>query len=183
MMQGTKGVQEFLAALKKIQGELPKKVQRPAMSKALTVFKRAMKAEVPANLKDLKRTIGSSFKKPKSGPGQWIAQAKVGAGVGVKRRGFMTSDRTGKKGVGIGLTNTHWFLLGTGERKTGFKTRKTKAGMTSKATGNKVRRTGRMPAQTDAVKRGFQKGTPEAMAVMKRTIAEQLEKLATRARR
>ncbi len=72
------------------------------------------------------------------------------------------------KGVGVGVGNLHWFILGTAERETGSKrVGAHRRGVVNKrvATGNAVRKTGRMKPNP-IVQRGAQKGRGASLKAM-----------------
>ncbi len=75
---GDKEIDRVLAG---IQSGAVQKIMRPAISAGLRVATKAMKAAVPANMKDAKKAIGSRFNKSQRN-GELMA--KAGAGVGMK---------------------------------------------------------------------------------------------------
>jgi hypothetical protein len=132
------------------------RIVRPAMTKALRILVRAIKAQVPSQYKDAKRTIGSVFNK-KGGMSRKETQAKAGAGVG---RGHKAEAKKRKRkgSVGISGRNIHWFVLGTGMR-------------TRKSGGS----TGRMPRLLEnIVKNGFQSAEGRMMAVVRDEVNKRL---------
>ena len=115
---------------------------------------RSMKAHVPARYKDAKKALDMRFRKKKRRNHQGIT---VGAGVG--RLGKVRS-RSGRPGVGITKETIHWFLHGTGRRRT-------KAG----------KNRGKMPPVLhDVVEKGFEAAEPsvkqEMLAVIRRRIEQ-----------
>lgn len=138
--------------LRELKQSAQNKIARPALTKAARLSAKAMKSEVPANLKDAKRAIG--YKVKVKGTEEIVA--KAGAGVGIKRSKLTKQlekqkvRRAGHPGVGISAANIHWFLLGTEERVT-----------------KEGHKTGRMPPQMQAIKAGYQKSESQAIAAMK----------------
>lgn len=111
------GVKELENALRTLDKVEARKVARSALSKSLRLLTKAIKGDVPPNLKDLKRTISQRMDKPKGGPDAGKHRAKAGVAVGKKtKRKLKVKDRTGRPGVGIAKENAHWFVLGTGLR-------------------------------------------------------------------
>jgi hypothetical protein len=96
---------------------------------------KAVKARVPLDMKDAKKTMGMTVN-AKGGK----QTAKVGAAVGRGAKAQSKSSRT-RPGVGIGGRNIHWFILGTAQRAT-------KAG----------KNTGAMPSQMPDVIKGAAQG-------------------------
>lgn len=113
---GVKELEHALATLEKVEA---RKVARSALSKSLRILTKAIKGDIPPNLKDLKKTIGQRMDKAKGGPDAGKHRAKAGVGVGKKsKRQAKVKDRTGRPGVGIAKDNAHWFVLGTSSRTT-----------------------------------------------------------------
>lgn len=111
---GMKELEDALAKLEKVEA---RKVARQALGKSLRVLTKAIKGEIPPNLKDLKKAIGQRVDKAKGGPDAGKHRAKAGVAVGKKsKRQAKVKDRTGRPGVGIAKENAHWFVLGTGSR-------------------------------------------------------------------
>lgn len=113
---GVKELEHALSTLSKVEA---RKVARSSLGKALRVLTKAIKADIPPNLKDMKRAIGQRMDKAKGGPDAGKHRAKAGVGVGKKsKRQAKVKDRTGRPGVGIAKENAHWFVLGTAGRTT-----------------------------------------------------------------
>lgn len=174
-MASLTGVKDLDKALKELAGSKVKKIARSAISKGMRVLAKAIKQQIPPKYKSAKKAIGSRFSKAKGGESKGQVQAKVGAAVGMpkfrkkkgaweKNKQHVASKHSGS-GVGISAANIHWAILGTSERKTGSRTRKTRKGvLKSKPTGNPVRSTGRMPAiLAGIVKRGIAAGESAAI--------------------
>lgn len=179
LVTGDRAIDKKLAALAD-QQKLIKKIVRPAIAAGLRVAAKAMKAAVPANMKDAKKSIGSRFgKSQRTG----TVMAKAGAAVGMKKaqrariNARVASKREGHPGVGIGPSNVMWFILGTEERETGSKRVRSKgvAPGTRTPTGSAVHSTGRMPSQMNPIKQGF---LSSQTAVMEKIMDVSRKKLA-----
>ncbi len=161
VLTGDKEIDRILAG---IQSKAVQQIMRPAISAGLRVATRAMKAAVPANMKDARKAIGSRFGKGRAG----TIVAKAGAGVGMKAKRIaelaekQKTERGDRPGVGIGARNIMWFILGT-------KSRETKAGSGR----------GSMPPQMDPIKEGFARSES---SVMQKIIEVARAKLAGLAR-
>ena len=140
---------QFDTLSKTVQNKIGKK----AIMAGIKATAKAIKREVPSNLKGIRKAIGYSFKKPRSGKLRNVIFAKAGAGAGMKKqkRAKLNAADANKKrkrgGVGISVANAHWFLMGTENRFTGSKrigAHKRGAKNKRKLTGGKVRFTGRM---------------------------------------
>jgi hypothetical protein len=145
---GDKAIDRVLEAM---QAGAVKKIMRPAIAAGLRVSAKAMKAAVPANMKDAKKAIGSRFNKSKR-TGELMAKAGAGVGsIGKKKNREKAEEkqklkRGGRPGVGIGVRNIMWFILGT-------KGRRTESGKS----------TGSMPPQMDPVRQGFESSQASVM--------------------
>lgn len=167
------GVRELDLLYERLKRSTANKIARPALSKAATVAVRKIKASIPGRYKDVRKAIGKKSLKTKATGG--IASVKVGAAVGKKQES--QKSRTGRKGVGIGARNVHWWFLGTEDRWTGVKRRRRKgASPTFDATGNKVKYTGSMPAQSPGVDSILSASSGELAQVMRNTIQQRLMK-------
>lgn len=186
-----RGWRELESTLKSLGESKVKKATITAVGKALRVMAKAMKQQVPPKFRGIKKAIGSRFAKSKGGASKGIVQAKAGIGVGIrrvnKRKGQwvrnkkFNSGKHGSGGVGISAANAHWFILGTGQRETGSVARKNKTGPYRKPTGNKVRRTGRMPAQVpEIIKKGYAASEPAATAALINGLKDWIAKEASR---
>lgn len=146
IITGDKALDKVLANL---QAGAEKKVMKPAIAAGLRVAAKAMKAAVPANMKDAKKAIGSRFNKSRR-TGE--VMAKAGAGVGMKAAKIakqvakQSEKRAGRPGVGVGVRNIMWFILGT-------KSRQTESGKS----------TGSMPSQMNPVQEGFSRSVGAVM--------------------
>ena len=125
----------------------------------MTPIAKAMRAAINATSasSELKRegrkAVGKRFKKAKGGAKKGTREAKVGFGVGKKRK--KAADRAGG-GVGISAANIQWPVLGTEERAT-------------KAGGS----TGRMPAVFEGVTESAFAASKEAsMAAARAKISQ-----------
>jgi len=167
---------------------MAKAVQNKIGKKAITAGAKAMakeiKKQIPSRWKGLRKAIGHSVKRPRSGRMKGVITAKAGAGVGMKkdRRAKLVSAheakgrvRRGKTrpGVGQSAANAHWFLAGTAERSTGSRrvgSHKRGAKTRRVLNGGKVRRTGRL-RPSGIVQRANAMGTPAVMAIMRGELA------------
>ncbi len=70
--------------------------------------------------------------------------ALVGFGVAGSGGGRSTRSGKNRSGVGIGARNVHWFALGTEERFTGQRVRRTSGGKRTVATGKRKHFSGRI---------------------------------------
>jgi len=144
------GDKELNALLQRLPVAVEKKIARQALSQALTIEVKAMKAAVPANMKDARQAIGKRLGKNKR---KGIIEAKAGAAVGFNKsktkkiEGKIEAKRAGKPGVGISPRNIHWFILGTQQRTRGVKIHRLKSGNVKMLTGNTVANTGQMPGK------------------------------------
>jgi len=166
--------------LKSIANKTAKKAMRAGVRAGLGVIVKAIKSEVPANMKDAKRAIGSRFGKNKT---SGVVEAKAGAGVGIKFKKIRKQDskqkekRKGRPGVGVGARNIQWFILGTAARETGSKRVRTKGSTEREKTGNPVHSTGTMEAQMpDIVKAGTAKSESAAVEKIRSKIAETIDR-------
>jgi hypothetical protein len=166
------GVKQLQKKMQGLRQSTKNKLERSAVSAGLRVTAKAIKSEVPSTWKEGRKAIGYSFAR---GRGKWtgatFAKAGVGAGIRKKardKRDQNKADRSGRKGVGIGVSNFHWFILGTAERETGSKrVGAHRRGVVNKrvATGGKVQKTGRMKPNP-IVQRGAQKGRAASLKAM-----------------
>lgn len=157
----------LIRRLRDLDDKLQRKIVKQAVGKAMTVISRGIKQQIPPKWKDIKKLIGQRFKRATRTS---ETQAKVGAAVGKKKGGGgekikLSSGKTltlkkqrdkGRAGVGMGVENVHWFILGTKQRRTGTRRRGRGTRAKTVATGGSIRRTGRMPPQVPRlVARGF----------------------------
>lgn len=181
------GSKELQKKLERLRTSTQNKLQRAAALAGLRVITKAIKAEVPSTWKEGKKAIGFSFARGKGKHlGHTFAKSGVGAGIRKKARGKQATkakSRKGRKGVGIGVSNLHWFVMGTAERFTGSKRvgahRRGKANQRV-ATGKTVRRTGRM-TKNPIVARGFAKSQAAATKAIADNFRAGIEREAIKA--
>lgn len=188
MSTGTvEGLRQLQANLKNLDKKVQDKLTRASMTASLRIIAKAIKSEVPSTWKEGRKAIGWSFRKGKSKSqhkGVTFAKAGVGAGIKKAKRAKAGKERGNKKGVGIGVGNFHWFILGTAERFTGSKrVGARRAGVVNrrKLTGNPVRRTGKMKPN-GIVKRGTLKSKSAALAAMAKSLQTGIEREAKKGR-
>lgn len=155
------GDKELDAKLESLKVGAANKIARPAMMKAARLLLKKIKADVPANYKNLKRAMGMAVDQ-KGGRFKDEQRAKVGAAVGKASKSEVKRSGRNKGGVGISGSNIHWLLLGTGPRTT-------KAGKS----------TGQMPKSLDGlIKNATLSARSEALAVMRTDAMTRLDQLA-----
>lgn len=175
-LTGDKQLDKALAELKESAAN---KLLRPAVGKALRIIAKSIRQQVPAKYKDAKRAIGSKFGKAKK-KGQVIAKAGSGVGIKFKKIAKQQEKRQFKKkktgGVGISAANIHWFILGTTDRQTGYKSRRIKGGgREKKRTLNPVAYRGKMPPVLEGiVEKGTAAASQQAMNEMRDTVRKRL---------
>ncbi len=188
MMGTVTGMKELQRSLKNLDKKVQDKLTRASMTASLRIIAKAIKAEVPSTWKEGKKAIGWSFKKGKaSSAHKGVTFAKAGVGAGIKKakrdKARASSTRSGKKkGVGMGVGNFHWFILGTAERFTGSKRIGAhRAGVVNarKPTGGKVQRTGKLQPNP-IVKRGTLKSKAAALAAMAKSLQAGIEREAAK---
>jgi len=173
------GYKELDKALGSLKESAANKLLRPAMGKALRTIAKSIRQQVPAKYKDAKRAIGSRFGKAKK-KGQIVAKAGSGVGIKFKRIAKEQAKRATKKkktgGVGISAQNIHWFILGTADRQTGYKSRRIKGGGREKRrTLNPVAYRGKMPPVLEGiVEKGAAAASQKAMNEMRDTVRARL---------
>ena len=121
------GIPELDKRLEGMKQAVANRCARAGLSKGARLGAKLVKAQVPGSQKQIRKAIGSSVKKQKSGPNRGFTQARFGAAVGVKQQ---PEQKRAGGGVGISAANIHWYILGTKDR-------------TVRKTGQ---RAGRMPA-------------------------------------
>ena len=146
------GLDEIDRRLKELPLAPANRVARKGLSVAVRLLARRMRALVLSGGADVKKALKGYVKK---NPKSKLIQAKAG-GVG-KQSGKQADAASGKRGVGIGSRNIHWWLMGTKDRK-------------QKKTN---RPTGKMPAQ-DVVKTAAASGMNEALEAMAEKCREAL---------
>lgn len=157
-------------------------VMRSAIRGGLNAIGKQMKADLDPKAKQGKVAVKSKFKK-----GKKTITAKVGFGVGKKRGKTYPKNRKGnrKSGVGIDGNNVHWWVAGTRQRTTGYKTRFRKGIMTRKRLhGKAIMDRGAMPAmQPKLATIAYAKSKGKVKAEMIKRGALQLEKEAKKLQR
>lgn len=195
------GGDKLMALLEELQRDVPAKVLRPALTKAIRVVAKAIREKVPRKYTRVRQTVGSRVMTIKTTSEVY---GKAGFAVGkpsaakvaaqeartAKRKSKNASAKPGKKrgGVGIGTANVHWLVLGTEDRRTGHKTRRKKGVVVSRrATGNPVAFRGRIdPAKLGlqgAVRHALSASEPEAIRVLLEATKDKLEKEVEKLRR
>lgn len=154
------GVAELDKVFRELKKGLANKIVRPGLNKAGRLAAKKVKATIPSRYKGIRKAIKSRSVKTKFNGG--FAGVKVGAGVSRKKETEKQS-RSGRKGVGIGARNVHWWFIGTAERRT-----------------KRGRRTGRMPKQAVGVSEVLMSAKAELNDVIKRGIEKALWKETTR---
>lgn len=108
------GVKELDRKLQRLKTSAVKRIVRSALSKQSRVVARYIKAAVPGQYKDAKKTVGSRLEKIKLAGN---ISAKAGFSVGKTRSKAKPKARRKGKGVGIARQNVHWLALGTKPRR------------------------------------------------------------------
>jgi hypothetical protein len=148
-MSAVTGVAELDKVFRELSKGIANRIARPGLAKAGRLAVKKVKASIPSRYKTVRKAIKSRSVKTKFNGG--VVGVKVGAGVARKRES--DKDRSGKKGVGIGARNVHWWFVGTGERRT-------RAG----------KRTGRMPKQAVGVSDVLMSARGELNEIIRRGI-------------
>lgn len=159
-MAAVSGFEDLDRVFRELSKGMANRIARPALGKAGRLAVKKVKATIPSRYKEIRKSIKSRSIKTKYNGG--FAGNKVGAGVSRKRE-TSRKNRSGRKGVGIGARNVHWWFVGTGERRT-------KAG----------KRTGRMPKQAVGVSEVVGAARGEIAAILKTNIETGIEKEAAR---
>ena len=160
------GLKQLQFNLKSLDKKVQEKLTRASMTASLRIIAKAIKSEVPSTWKEGRKAIGWSFKKGKARSqhkGVTFAKAGVGAGIKKAKRAKAGKGRGNRAGVGMGVSNFHWFVLGTAER----------------LTGNPVRHTGKM-RPNPIVKRGTLKSKAAALAAMAKSLQTGIEREAAK---
>lgn len=109
------GIKEVDDRLKEMKTAAANRAARAGLNAGGRVLLKGIKTDIPSRYKDAKRAMGMKTKMEKGGPNKGHTVTKVGAAVGKKKPNANMTKRK-RRGVGIGLRNIHWFLLGTKER-------------------------------------------------------------------
>lgn len=182
MRMSIHGIAAFDQRLQRLKDRVQKKLIRNAMTAGLRIVAKAIKKELPSKWKAGRKGIGQSVKNDKTGV--VVGKAGVGAGIKRKRSAKITAEakfnRSGKKkGVGLGVANIHWFLMGTENRYTGAKSGTTSVNgirtKTMRATGNARQFTGRLK-KTPIVQRAFRSSKREAVKVIQANIKAAIDR-------
>ena len=123
--------------LKEMRTTAARRAINLGMRKAAQQLSKKVKASIPSRMKEARKTTGWRSLNVRESRG---GGAKVGRHVGrtgKKAAKEKFSERTGRKGVGLGR-GLAWVLMGTKERQTGKK-------------GGRIRRTGRFPKLSPSV--------------------------------
>jgi len=181
------GVKKLQKKLNALRASTQSKLERQAVLAGLRILAKAIKSEVPSAWKEGRKAIGFSFIRGKGKfAGTTFAKAGVGAGLKKKAREKLEAlkgSRNGRKGVGMGVANLHWFILGTAERETGTKrVGAHRKGVVNRRipTGKKVRKTGRLKPNP-IVTRGASKGRSASLAAMAENLRAGIEREAAKA--
>jgi len=158
-MSAVSGIAELENVFEVLRKGVANRIARPGLAKAGRLAVKKIKAEIPSRYKGVRKSIKSRSLKTKYNAG--VAGVKVGAGVSRKRG--EKSEQSGKKGVGIGARNVHWWFLGT-------KQRRTKDG----------KRTGRMPVMMTGVSDILSRSKSEMVALIREGIKTGIDKEAAR---
>lgn len=154
------GFEEIDETLEQIRTKFANQIARSTMLAGARVYAKHIKRAVPPGQPEMKAAIGHSVKMAKSGHFKGKTVAKAGASVGKKGTHVDRPRRKGRPGVGIGVRNIHWWLLGTGPRR-------------HKTTGHP---TGRMPkGKPEFVKIGSATAASEAMQAMRSKAKQRLD--------
>lgn len=159
-MSAVLGFEDLDRVFRELSKGMANRIARPELAKAGRLAVKKVKASIPSRYKEIKKAIKSRSIKTKYNGG--FAGNKVGAGVSRKKE-TDKKNRDGRKGVGIGARNVHWWFVGTAERRT-------KAG----------KRTGRMPKQAIGVSTVIAAARSEIAALLKTNIETGIEKEAAR---
>ena len=129
------GDEQILRQLKQLRTTAARRIMTDGAAEAAKKIAKYVKAEIPAKHKTIRKAVGWRRLKAKEAP---EGGAKAGARVGRASRAQARGPTAGRKGVGIGARNLHWWIQGTTERRTGKR-------------GGPVRSTGAMPAKVGSV--------------------------------
>lgn len=165
------GIPELDRRLEELELAIANRVARSALSKGARLAAKKIKAAVPGEHKGVRRAIGSSVKKQKSGRNKGWTEAKAGGAVGKKvskqeqEAKQAKAGRTNKGGVGISSANVHWYLAGTAERRR----KRINPGQSS----------GKMPAH-NVIRRAMSTGSGAVLKAIKDGVDQGIEREATK---
>jgi hypothetical protein len=143
----------LISTLNGLRDSVARRAIKKGLTKAVRILTKGMKAQVPVNLKSMKRAIGGRIGSGHRGK----FTAKAGAAVGKAAKAEPRPRKN--RGVGIGGSNIHWWILGTGQR--------------TSSRGP----TGAMPAMAaHVIKAGFSSAAGQAAEVIKSEISAELAK-------
>lgn len=124
----------------------PQKLARVMLGSALRIVGEEMKRMLDPKVQEAGRRVGQRVTISRG----VITRAKVGSNVGKRGKDQWRRKRSGPGGIGIGGQNAHWWIMGTGDRYRGGRSRK----RVTKGTASQY--TGRMPAmQPDLAANAF----------------------------
>jgi hypothetical protein len=111
------GLDQILRKLSYLETKGADKVLSAMIRGQLNAIEKQMKKDTDSKVKEGRKGVRSRFKNKKKK--NWI-QAKVGFGVGKKKKNAPKFVRKGNKrgGVGISAQNIHWWVAGTKSRQT-----------------------------------------------------------------
>jgi len=168
--------------IRRLQNTMPKKIARKALAEVGKLGVKRIKSEVPGRYRGVRKAIKWRQKKLKYNRG--FPSIKIGAGVGkqkaTKDATTQKNNREGRPGVGFDARNIHWWFLGTEQRTTGTKRKRTggrrgKGGWRGREvrvdTGNPKQDRGRMPAQSRPIMVILASASGEITSIIRRWIA------------
>ena len=119
------GDQALINAMKEISEDMLDKIAPAGIRGYLQVVAKGIKAELPAKMKDARKSIGWGFKKFNKRTGEVHAKAGVKAGMKKAKQRQLANEAASKRraagkksGVGISIQNMDWWILGTKLRST-----------------------------------------------------------------
>lgn len=159
----------------------PQKLARVMLGSALRIVGEEMKRMLDPKVQEAGRRVGQRVTISRG----VITRAKVGFNVGKRGKDQWRRKRSGPGGIGIGGQNVHWWIMGTGDRYRGGRSRK----RVTKGTASQY--TGRMPAmQPDLAANAFNAVKGQLPNVMARAgrryiaaMAKQSQQFASRLRK
>ena len=151
----------------------PQKLARVMLGSALRIVGEEMKRMLDPKVQEAGRRVGQRVTISRG----VITRAKVGFNVGKRGKDQWRRKRSGPGGVGIGGQNAHWWIMGTGDRYRGGRSRK----RVTKGTASQY--TGRMPAmQPSLAADAFNAVKGQLPTVMARAGRRYIESMAKRSR-